>query len=60
MNKKNDIMARICIYIPKEDQKTVKEMLKELIEKAQNEGLVEGYEYAVRLLQESLIKGDKE
>lgn len=53
-------MDRICSYIPKEEQKAVKEMLKELIEKAQNEGFVEGYEYAVRLLQESLIKGDKE
>lgn len=60
MKKTDDVMDRICSYIPKEEQKAVKEMLKELIEKAQNEGFVEGYEYAVRLLQESLIKGDKE
>lgn len=43
-------------YIPEENLEPVDELLKELIEKAQNDGFMEGYKYALGILKESMGK----
>ena len=50
------VIGRISKYIPEENQKTVIELLGVLIGRAQDDGFMKGYKYAIRILEESIVK----
>lgn len=50
----------ICDYALEKEHNLAEKLLRKSIERAQDEGFMKGYEYAIKLLQESLVKCDKE
>lgn len=50
------VMNGIYKFISEKDQKAVEELIEKVIETAQDDGFMKGYEYAIMLLQESMIK----
>lgn len=47
---------KIVKCVPRKKQRFLKKLIREAINKAQDDGFMMGYEYALRLLEESRIK----
>lgn len=47
---------KIVKSVPKQKQRFLEKLIREAINKAQDDGFMKGYEYAVRLLEESRVK----
>lgn len=58
-NTEEDILQiteKLIRFVAKKDQEEFQNILAEIIEKEQNRAFMEGYRYAVKILEEGLVK----